>query len=290
MTAPRVAVVGAGTMGHGIAYVATVAGCSVALTDSRPEAIPPAIRRIGDLFTGGVARGKLGEADVAAAAARLRAERDLAPAVREADVVIEAVVEDLGIKQRLFAELERAAPAGALLATNTSSLSVAAIASGMRRPGRLVGMHFFNPVHAMKLVEVIQPPGADRATVDRAVELARVFGKEPIVVRDSPGFASSRLGMAIGLEAMRMLEQGVASAEDIDRAMELGYNHPMGPLKLTDLVGLDVRLAVAEYLYRTLEEPQFEPPRILRDKVAKGELGKKAGRGFYNWGERPDGR
>jgi len=285
MTAPRVAVVGAGTMGHGIAYVATVAGCSVALTDSRPEAIPPAIRRIGDPFTGGVARGKLGEADVAAAAARLRAERDLAPAVREADVVIEAVVEDLGIKQRLFAELERAAPAGALLATNTSSLSVAAIASGMRRPGRLVGMHFFNPVHAMKLVEVIQPPGADRATVDRAVELARVFGKEPIVVRDSPGFASSRLGMAIGLEAMRMLEQGVASAEDIDRAMELGYNHPMGPLKLTDLVGLDVRLAIAEYLYRTLEEPQFEPPRILRDKVAKGELGKKTGKGFYRWSD-----
>ena len=285
MTAPRVAVVGAGTMGHGIAYVATVAGCSVALTDSRPEAIPPAIRRIGDLFTGGVARGKLGEADVAAAAARLRAERDLAPAVREADVVIEAVVEDLGIKQRLFAELERAAPAGALLATNTSSLSVAAIASGMRRPGRLVGMHFFNPVHAMKLVEVIQPPGADRATVDRAVELARVFGKEPIVVRDSPGFASSRLGVALGLEAMRMLEQGVASAEDIDRAMELGYNHPMGPLKLTDLVGLDVRLAIAEYLYRTLEEPQFEPPRILRDKVAKGELGKKTGKGFYRWSD-----
>jgi len=285
MTAPRVAVVGAGTMGHGIAYVATLAGCSVALTDSRPEAIPPAIRRIGDLFTGGVARGKVGEAEVAAAAARLRAERDLAPAVREADVVIEAVVEDLGIKQRLFAELERAAPAGALLATNTSSLSVAAIASGMRRPGRLVGMHFFNPVHAMKLVEVIQPPGADRATVDRAVELARVFGKEPIVVRDSPGFASSRLGMAIGLEAMRMLEQGVASAEDIDRSMELGYNHPMGPLKLTDLVGLDVRLAIAEYLYRTLEEPQFEPPRILRDKVAKGELGKKTGKGFYRWSD-----
>jgi len=283
MTARRVAVIGAGTMGHGIAYVATLAGCSVALTDSRPEAIPPAIRRIGDLFTGGVQRGKLGEADVAAAAARLRAERDLASAVREADAVIEAVVEDLGGKQRLFAELERAAPAEALLATNTSSLSVAAIASGMRRPSRLVGMHFFNPVHVMKLVEVIQAPAADRAAVDRAVELARVFGKEPIVVRDSPGFASSRLGLALGLEAMRMLEQGVASAEDIDRAMELGYNHPMGPLKLTDLVGLDVRLAIAEYLYRTLEEPQFEPPRILRDKVAKGELGKKTGKGFYVW-------
>src|SRR5207247_3868209 len=149
--------------------------------------------------------GKLGEADVAAAAARLRADRDLDSAVREADGVIEAVVEDRGMKQRLVAELERAAPAGALLATNTSSLSVAAIASGMRRPGRLVGMHFFNPVHAMKLVEVIQPPGADRATVDRAVELARVFGKEPIVVQDSPGFASNRLGMASALEAMRLV-------------------------------------------------------------------------------------
>src|SRR5213080_1730233 len=278
MTTRRVAVVGAGTMGHGIAYVATLAGCSVALTDSRPEAIPPAIRRIGDLFTGGVKRGKLGEADVAAAAARLRADRDLDSAVREADVVIEAVVEDLGAKQRLFAELERAAPADALLATNTSSLSVAAIASGMRRPGRLVGMHFFNPVHAMKLVEVVQPAG-----VERALGFVRQLGKEPIVVKDTPGFASSRLGVALGLEAIRMLEQGVASARDIDTAMELGYNHPMGPLRLTDLVGLDVRLAIAEYLYRTLEEPQFEPPQILKNKVAKGELGKKTGKGFYSW-------
>jgi len=281
----KVAVVGAGTMGGGIAYVATLAGCSVALTDIRPEAIPPAIRRIGDLFTGGVKRGKLEEADVAAAATRLRADRDLASAVAEADVVIEAVVEDLGVKQRLFAELERAAPAEALLATNTSSLSVAAIASGMRRPGRLVGMHFFNPVPAMKLVEVVAHAGVNRAAVDQAVELARAFGKEPIVVQDSPGFASSRLGVVLGLEAMRMLEQGVASAEDIDKAMELGYNHPMGPLKLTDLVGLDVRLAIAEYLHRSLEEPQFEPPRILRDKVAKGELGKKTGKGFYTWSD-----
>jgi len=281
----KVAVVGAGTMGGGIAYVATLAGCSVALTDIRPEAIPPAIRRIGDLFTGGVKRGKLEEADVAAAATRLRADRDLASAVAEADVVIEAVVEDLAVKQRLFAELERAAPAEALLATNTSSLSVAAIASGMRRPGRLVGMHFFNPVPAMKLVEVVAHAGVNRAAVDQAVELARAFGKEPIIVQDAPGFASSRLGVVLGLEAMRMLEQGVASAEDIDKAMELGYNHPMGPLKLTDLVGLDVRLAIAEYLHRSLEEPQFEPPRILRDKVAKGELGKKTGKGFYTWSD-----
>jgi 3-hydroxybutyryl-CoA dehydrogenase len=148
-------------------------------------------------------------------------------------------------------------------------------------------MHFVNPVHAMKLVEVVAHPRASRASVERAVTFARQLGKEPIVVQDSPGFASSRLGVVLGLEAMRMLEQGVASAEDIDKAMELGYNHPMGPLKLTDLVGLDVRLAIAEYLYRTLEEPQFEPPKILRDKVAQGHLGKKTGKGFYAWSESP---
>ncbi len=284
MSRGQVAVVGAGTMGHGIAYAAAVAGFDVSLTDSRPDALPAAIRRIGDLLTGGVQRGKLAEADLAAVAARLRADRDLAGAVRGADIVIEAVTEDLGVKQRLFATLEEAAPPGALLATNTSSLSVASIAAAVRDPGRVVGMHFFNPVHAMKLVEVVTHPGATTAAVERAVIFARALGKEAIVVKDAPGFASSRLGMALGLEAMRMLEEGVASAEDIDRAMELGYNHPMGPLKLSDLVGLDVRLAIAEYLYRTLEDPQFEPPRILRDKVAKGELGKKSGKGFYVWG------
>src|SRR2546430_16157399 len=185
MTARRVAVIGAGTMGHGIAYVATLAGCSVALTDSRPEAIPPAIRRIGDLFTGGVQRGKLGEANVAAAAARLGAERDRASAVREADAVIEAVVEDLGVKQRLFAELERAAPAEALLATNTSSLSVAAIASGMRRPDRLGGIAFFDPVDAMKRGEVVQSPRAGCAAVGRGGGLRGGLGQGPLRGADS---------------------------------------------------------------------------------------------------------
>jgi 3-hydroxybutyryl-CoA dehydrogenase len=283
VSAGTVAVVGAGTMGHGIAYAAAVAGFEVRLTDSRTEAIPHAIRKIGDLLQGGVQRGKLSQADLSAVAARLRPAPELAAAVRDADVVIEAVVEELAVKQRLFAELERAAPAGALLATNTSSLSVASIAGAVRDPGRVVGLHFFNPVHAMKLVEIVRHPRAAAGSVERAVAFARSLGKEPIVVNDSPGFASSRLGVALGLEAMRMLEQGVATAEDIDRAMELGYNHPMGPLKLTDLVGLDVRLAIAEYLYRRLEEPQFEPPAILREKVAKGELGKKAGKGFYRW-------
>ena len=286
-TGGRVAVVGAGTMGHGIAYAAALAGFTVALTDSRPEALASGVARIGELLAGAVRRSKLSEADRAAVAARVRPEPDLPRAARDAVVVIEAVVEDLGVKQRLLAELARAAPPGALLATNTSSLSVAAIASAVPASGRgrVVGMHFFNPVHAMKLVEVVTHPNAAAEAVERAVAFARALGKEPIVVRDSPGFASSRLGLALGLEAMRMLEQGVASAEDLDRAMELGYNHPMGPLKLTDLVGLDVRLAIADYLYRTLEERQFEPPRILRDKVAKGELGKKTGKGFYSWSD-----
>jgi len=283
MSAGRVTVVGAGTMGHGIAYVAALSGFEVCLTDSRAEVLPLALGRLNDLLAVAAKRGKLAEPDRVAAAGRLRAEHEFGPAVAGADVVIEAVHEHLGVKQQLFAELERAAPADALLATNTSSLSVADIAAALQEPGRVVGMHFFNPVHAMKLVEVVTHPRAAPAAVERAVAIARALGKEPIVVQDSPGFASSRLGLALGLEAMRMLERGVASAEDIDKAMELGYNHPMGPLKLTDLVGLDVRLAIAEYLHQRLEEPQFAPPQILRDKVAKGELGKKTGKGFYSW-------
>jgi 3-hydroxybutyryl-CoA dehydrogenase len=176
---------------------------------------------------------------------------------------------------------------GATLATNTSSLSVARIAEAVPDPGRVVGMHFFNPVHIMKLVEVVRHDRAAQRHVDRVVEVARAMGKEPIVVRDSPGFASSRLGVVLGLEAMRMVEHGVASAEDIDKAMELGYGHPMGPLKVTDLVGLDVRLAIAEYLHRELGGAHYAPPAILRDKVRRGELGKKTGRGFYQWPSQP---
>jgi 3-hydroxybutyryl-CoA dehydrogenase len=283
MNASRVTVVGAGTMGAGIAYVAALAGFEVCLTDSQADALPRALGRLNDLLAVGVKRGKLAEADRAAAAGRLRAEHQFGPALRGAEVVIEAVREHLGVKQQLFAELERAAPPDAVLATNTSSLSVTDIAAAVQDPSRVVGMHFFNPVHAMQLVEVVTHPRAAPGAVERVVALARALGKEPILVRDSPGFASSRLGLVLGLEAMRMLEQGVASAEDIDKAMELGYNHPMGPLKLTDLVGLDVRLAIAESLHQALEEPQFKPPQILRDKVAKGELGKKSGRGFYTW-------
>jgi 3-hydroxybutyryl-CoA dehydrogenase len=272
-------------MGHGIAYLAGLAGCDVRLTDARADALPQALDKIEALLVSGVKRGKLAADDHASVRKRIRAEPQIRAAVSDADIVIEAVVEDLAIKQRLFAEVERAAPRGALLASNTSSLSIGQIASAMTQPARLVGMHFFNPVHVMKLVEVITHGRENRPAAERAVEFARQLGKEPIVVRDSPGFASSRLGVVLGLEAMRMLEQDVASVEDIDKAMELGYNHPMGPLKLTDLVGLDVRLAIAEYLHATLGKPQYEPPKILREKVKKGELGKKTGKGFYTWSD-----
>jgi 3-hydroxybutyryl-CoA dehydrogenase len=281
----RVAVIGAGTMGHGIAYVAALAGYDVRLTDARADTLPGALAKIEGLLAKGVERGKISASDQLGTRARLRAEAQLDVAVRGADIVIEAVVEDLAIKQRLFADVERAAPPEALLASNTSSLSIAQIASGLREPTRLVGMHFFNPVHVMKLVEIVTHESGGAPAAERAIDFARRLGKEPIVVKDSPGFASSRLGVVLGLEAMRMLEQGVASAADIDKAMELGYNHPMGPLKLTDHVGLDVRLAIAEYLHRTLREPQYEPPRILRDMVSRGELGRKTGKGFYSWSD-----
>ena len=272
-------------MGHGIAYVAALAGCEVRLTDSRADALPQALAKVESLLAGGLKRGKLSAADHADLVKRLHTDPDLRSTVRDADVVIEAVVEDLAVKQRLFTDVERAALPEALLASNTSSLSIAQIASALKRPERLVGMHFFNPVHVMKLVEVVTHGRDSGAAAERAVAFARQLGKEPIVVRDSPGFASSRLGVVLGLEAMRMLEQGVASVEDIDKAMELGYNHPMGPLKLTDLVGLDVRLAIAEYLHATLGDAHYAPPKILREKVRKGELGRKSGKGFYTWSD-----
>jgi 3-hydroxybutyryl-CoA dehydrogenase len=196
--------------------------------------------------------------------------------------VIEAVPERIELKREIFAVVDAAAPAHALLATNTSSLPVAQIAESVRDGSRLVGMHFFNPVHVMKLVEIVRHAGSSDAAVALAVALSEKLGKTPITVTDSPGFASSRLGLVIGLEAMRMVEQGVASSADIDTAMKLGYGHPMGPLELTDLVGLDVRLGIAEYLSGAIGAA-FTPPQILRDKVAAGKLGKKTGEGFYRW-------
>jgi 3-hydroxybutyryl-CoA dehydrogenase len=279
----RIAVIGAGTMGHGIAQVAAMAGYETRLTDASADSLAAAWSRIQSNLAGAVSRGKLTRAQADAAIANIVPVAELSTAARDADLVIEAVVEEMAVKQSLFRQLDAVVPDETILATNTSSLSVARIAEGTTRPNRVVGMHFFNPVHIMKLVEIVTHAGCDESVVALARAAAERMGKTTILVRDTPGFASSRLGVALGLEAMRMLEDGVASAADIDTAMELGYGHPMGPLRLTDLVGLDVRLKIAEYLHRELADEKFAPPRVLREKVERGELGKKTGKGFYEW-------
>lgn len=277
----RAAVLGAGTMGHGIAQVLAQCGITTHLFDVSQEAAERGRAAIAANLEKGVARGKVSAEERDGTLARLVATADQDAALEGAQLAVEAVPERMELKQALFARLGQL-PADALLATNTSSLSVTEIASAAAHPERVVGMHFFNPVHIMKLVEVVRGEASSEAAVQCALDLARRMGKSPIDVKDAPGFASSRLGIAIGLEAMRMVEEGVASAEDIDQAMTLGYGFPMGPLRLTDLVGLDVRLAIAEYLESTLGA-RFTPPQILRDKVAAGELGKKSGRGFHDW-------
>lgn len=283
-SAEKVAVIGAGTMGHGIAQVSAMAGYDVAIHDARGEALAQALQRIAENLAKGVSLGKLSEEARTAALQRVRAAASLQDAVADAVIVLEAVPESLALKQEVFRAVEGAAPADALLATNTSSLSISEIAAALGRPERFLGLHFFNPVHLMALVEVVRGRATTEATVERAKAFVARVGKEPVLVNDSPGFASSRLGVLLGLEAMRMVEEGVAEPQAIDRAMELGYRHPMGPLRLTDLVGLDVRLSVAEYLHEKLGE-RFRPPEILRRLVAEGRLGKKSGQGFYEWSE-----
>jgi len=278
----RAAVLGAGTMGHGIAQVLAMAAIETRLYDVDARAASAGLEKIRANLDKGVQKGKVAPELREGSLARLSTTSELARAVEGVELVIEAVPEQLPLKEKLFGDLSRQLGANVLLATNTSSLSVTQIARAALHPARVVGMHFFNPVHLMKLVEVVRGETSSPEAVATAIGIARRLGKDPIEVRDAPGFASSRLGVAIGLEAMRMLEEGVASAADIDKAMVLGYGFPMGPLELTDLVGLDVRLAIAEYLARELGE-RFAPPRVLREKVARGELGKKAGLGFHDW-------
>jgi 3-hydroxybutyryl-CoA dehydrogenase len=281
----NITVIGAGTMGHGIAQVCAAAGYNVILTDADPEALPRALVRVEKNLNGGVARGKLSESERDDTMSRLSTAPDIGSAAASADLCIEAVVERLDVKHSVFESLATHAPAHAVLATNTSSLPIAKIAETLEHPERVVGMHFFNPVHIMQLVEVVVHDGTSDDARVAALQVVSKMGKVPVVVADSPGFATSRLGVVVALEAIRMVEQGVASVADIDRAMELGYKHPMGPLKLTDVVGLDVRLAIAETLYGELGGAHYEPPQLLRDKVAAGELGKKTGKGFYEWNE-----
>ena len=283
-TIETVAVIGAGTMGHGIAQVAAGAGYRVILHDVDRERLTRGIQSIERNLKKGIQLGKLTEADCDRTLQNIRGTTRLEELAR-AQLMIEAVPERLELKQELVREIETLATEPFVFATNTSSLSINEIAKASGRPEAIVGMHFFNPVHIMRLVEIVVGPETSEETRNAVLSVSRAMRKEPIVVRDVPGFASSRLGVALGLEAMRMVEQGVASASDIDTAMELGYNHPVGPLKLTDIVGLDVRLSIAEYLHHELGSETFNPPEILRRMVSEGKLGKKTGEGFYQWND-----
>src|SRR5216684_1037151 len=280
----QIAVIGTGTMGRGIAYLASVAGYDTVVYDVDAASLDAAKASIESTLRKGLEKGKLTEGDAGQASSRIHLAHDLEPAARGADLIIEAVPENFDLKKDLFAQADLFCGEETILASNTSSISITRLASNVERRDRFVGLHFFNPPHVMKLIEIVRGERTSDATVEEVREVAEKMGKQPIIVRDSPGFATSRLGVAIGLEAIRMFEEGVASAEDIDRAMELGYSHPMGPLRLTDLVGLDVRLGIAEYLASTLG-PRFEPPRLLRAMVSEGKLGRKTGQGFYTWND-----
>jgi 3-hydroxybutyryl-CoA dehydrogenase len=282
VTAPeRVGVLGGGRMGAGIAHGFLMAGSEVTVVEGEQAWADAAFARVADSVRASISRGA--DADESATLGRLRVSTDYAAFV-DRDIVIEAIPEDLSLKTAALVSVEAQLPDGAWLVSNTSSLSIDRIARDLARPARFAGLHFFNPVPASALVEVVGGAATDPDYAGAASDWVAALGKTAIVVRDSPGFASSRLGLALALEAMRMVEDGVASAADIDTAMELGYRHPVGPLATTDIVGLDVRLAIAEYLAEAIG-PRFEPPAILRRLVAEGALGRKAGRGFFEYGE-----
>jgi 3-hydroxybutyryl-CoA dehydrogenase len=276
-------------MGHGIAQVAAAAGYAVIMRDVSPEALARGWQSIERNLAKAIQLKKISEPDRDEILQRIQRVTRLEK-ISHADLVIEAAPESLELKRTLLREAEAVSGTDCIFATNTSSLSIGEVAAASSRPENVVGMHFFNPVHIMRLVEIVVGKHTSHATTATVREVATRMWKEPIIVRDVPGFASSRLGVTLGLEAMRMVEQGVASARDIDTAMELGYNHPMGPLRLTDLVGLDVRLHIAEYLYGKLGSETFRPPEILRRMVSEGKLGKKSGEGFYKWNEQETGQ
>ncbi|MFC7205338.1 3-hydroxyacyl-CoA dehydrogenase family protein [Haloferax namakaokahaiae] len=278
----NVSVLGAGTMGHGIAQVAAMAGHDVTMRDIEQEYVENGLDAIESNLRGGVARDKVTEEEMAATLDRISVTTELEAAVSGADLVVEAVPEKMDLKQQTMREVESIVSDETVIASNTSSLSVTEIMSALERPERGVGLHFFNPVHIMALVEVVVAEQTSSETLAFARDFVEGIDKTAVEVGDSPGFASSRLGVALGVEAMRMVQEGVASPADIDAAMELGYNHPMGPVELGDVVGLDVRLGILEYLREELGE-RFRPPQILKRKVRAGKLGKKSGEGFYVW-------
>jgi 3-hydroxybutyryl-CoA dehydrogenase len=278
----RIAVLGAGTMGHGIAHAALAGGYDTVLFDVAPAALEKGAAAIASIVATGVDRGKLTSSEATALLGRLTTSPDLAPALRDADFVIEAAPERIDLKLQLFAEIQRLAPASAIVTTNTSALSITEMAATLSDPSRVAGMHFFNPVHKMRLVEVVRALESSPATIDAVQDVAAAMGKETVVVRESPGFITTRVNASIGNEAFYMLMEGVASAPDIDKALKLGLNHPMGPFELVDLVGLDTRLSILEYLHRSLGE-KYRPCPLLVQYVRAGRLGRKVGRGVYDY-------
>jgi 3-hydroxybutyryl-CoA dehydrogenase len=279
----NITILGAGTMGHGIAQVCSMVGYQTTLYDISEDTIDNGLTKINENLQKGVLRGKVTTATQILAQSCLNGCADLKEAVQQADLVIEAVPENLALKQNLFSKVDRFTPEHTIMGTNTSSISIADIAQAVSDPSKMIGLHFFNPVHIMKLLEIVHHSNTSQEVITICTDFANKIGKESILVNNIPGFATSRLGVALGMEAIRMLEEKVASAEDIDTAMVLGYKHPIGPLKLTDLIGLDVRMAIGEYLASELNNPAFNPPKLLKTKVANGELGKKTGKGFYTW-------
>lgn len=269
-------------MGAGIAQVFLGTGADVVVVEANEQAAAAARDRVADGLAKAAERGVLIE-PVAELVSRLRVVPEIGALPPAADLVVEAVPEQPALKVDVLTAAEGVVGQGTVLASNTSSLSIDELATALRRPGRFIGMHFFNPVPPSALVEIVLGSATEDTVRDDVVGWVTALGKTGVVVRDSPGFASSRLGVLLGLEAVRMVEEAVAEPEAIDKAMVLGYRHPMGPLRLTDLVGLDVRLAIAEYLHEKLGE-RFAPPELLRRKVAAGELGRKTGQGFYHWG------
>jgi len=278
----RITVLGAGTMGHGIAHAAIAGGYATRMYDVSDAALGKGRAAIEDIVRKGVDLGKLSAGDAGAVLARLSTTTSLTEALQDADLVIEAAPEQIDLKLALFAQIDWLAPAGALIGSNTSALSITELAGSLANPARVAGMHFFNPVHKMKLVEIVQALKSAPATLEAIEEVSRRMGKETVLVRESPGFITTRVNASIGNEAFYMLMEGVASARDIDKALKLGLNHPMGPFELVDLVGLDTRLSILEYLHRSLGE-KYRPCPLLAELVKAGRLGRKVGRGVYDY-------
>ena len=283
VTIRRVAVIGAGTMGSGIAQVCAQTGWETRLFDAFPESLERGMRNIEEFWDRGISKGKTTPQQKEEWVSNLNATSEMSEAVRDSDIVIEAVPEKMGLKRSIFEELDGLAPSHTILATNTSGLPISEIAAHTTCPERVIGMHFFNPVPLMELLEIVRHDAVDERTVSTAKEVGEAMGKTTILVRDVPGFATSRLGVVLGNEAIRMLSEGVATASDIDTAMRLGYRHPMGPLELSDLVGLDVRRDILNSLAEAFNDDSYRPHPLLEELVGSGNLGKKTGRGIYDW-------